>query len=310
MAERSARLKRYAEKRDFSRTDEPEGSVTSARRSDLAFVVQKHAARRLHYDFRLEWDGVLLSWAVTRGPSGDPREKRLAVRTEDHPLDYGGFEGVIPKGQYGGGTVMLWDRGTWEPEGDFAAGLDAGKVAFELKGARMRGKWALVRMSGRKGETRENWLLIKERDGAADEDAERLTRDHVTSVTSGLGMEEIAAGAPAAAEPREGRRPRFRAPQLATLVSEAPEGKGWIHETKFDGYRCLAALGKGGARFFTRSGKDWTDRFGALSEAFDRVRVRLGAHRRRGDGARRAGLGLLRASGGAVGRRAVGVSSL
>ena len=271
MAERSERLKRYAEKRDFSRTDEPEGSVADARRSGLAFVVQKHAARRLHYDFRLEWDGVLLSWAVTRGPSEDPGEKRLAVRTEDHPLDYGGFEGVIPKGQYGGGTVMLWDRGAWEPEGDVAAGLDAGKIAFTLNGVRMRGKWALVRMRGRKGETRENWLLIKERDEAAVEDAERLTSEHLTSVASGRGMEEIAAGRPAATRSREGRRPKFRAPQLATLVSEAPEGDGWIHETKFDGYRCLVALGKGGARFHTRSGKDWTDRFGALTGAFDGV---------------------------------------
>lgn len=140
------------------------------------FVVQKHDATQLHYDFRLEWDGALLSWAVTKGPSPDPGEKRLAVRTEDHPLDYGTFEGTISEDQYGGGTVMLWDRGTWEPRGDVGEGLDKGRLKFTLQGDRMRGGWALIRMCG--GEKRENWLLIKERDDYADDTPDALTKGH------------------------------------------------------------------------------------------------------------------------------------
>lgn len=148
MARPSDRLADYNAKRDFSRTGEPLGRVGRAKPL-RRFVVQKHAATRLHYDFRLEWDGALLSWAVTKGPSDDPSEKRLAVRTEDHPLDYGSFEGTIPKGEYGGGTVMLWDAGTWTPEGDVEKGLLDGKLKFALQGARMKGRWTLVRMRTR-----------------------------------------------------------------------------------------------------------------------------------------------------------------
>ncbi len=263
-------LARYNEMRDFGQTAEPKGSVGKG--SGRRFIVQKHAASRLHYDFRLEWQGVLLSWAVTKGPSPDPSEKRLAVRTEDHPLDYGNFEGTIPKGQYGGGTVMLWDDGTWAPEGDVAAGLKKGKLKFTLQGTKMRGGWALVRMRG-EGK-RENWLLIKERDDYAEEDADGLTRGEALSVKTGRKMDEIAQGAasrdkPQTAPARSRKAPAFAQPQLATLVSDAPEGDDWLHETKFDGYRCLASLGKGGVRLFTRSGKDWTDRFAALEGAFD-----------------------------------------
>src|SRR5688500_14741451 len=184
-------LVEYRRKRDFAKTAEPAGKV--AARQGWSFVVQKHAATRLHYDFRLELDGVLKSWAVTRGPSLNPAEKRLAVRTEDHPLDYGGFEGTIPKGEYGGGTVMLWDRGTWEPYHDPRQGLEEGMLHFGLNGERLKGGWALVRLPPRGKEKRENWLLIKERDEFAD-DADPLLAEHTTSVTTGRSMEEIAHG--------------------------------------------------------------------------------------------------------------------
>lgn len=273
MARDADTLSEYNARRDFSRTAEPRGKAPRRRSGALQFVVQKHAARRLHYDFRLEWNGVLLSWAVTRGPSADPAEKRLAVRTEDHPLSYAGFEGTIPAGQYGGGTVMLWDRGTWEPEGDVDAGLAAGKLTFTLRGTRMKGGWSLVRMRQTKGR-RENWLLVKQRDDFAQEAPDALTESAGNSVETGRGMDEIASGAvvhraaPATGR-RCGRRPAFREPQLATLVDAAPEGEDWLHETKFDGYRCLAALGRGGTRLYTRSGRDWTERFAALGGAFD-----------------------------------------
>ncbi|QYX56792.1 DNA ligase D [Roseovarius sp. SCSIO 43702] len=268
------RLADYNAKRDFDRTAEPRGRIAAAGGRTRRFIVQKHAASRLHFDFRLEWEGVLLSWAVTKGPSPDPGEKRLAVRTEDHPLDYADFEGTIPKGEYGGGTVMLWDDGTWTPQEDVAEGLETGKLKITLQGQRMRGGWALVRMRGKEGETRENWLLIKERDDYAMDDPDALVDGFATSVKTGRSMDEIAQGAPAKEPEAEGpdrrrKRPAFVRPQLATLVDEAPEGDGWIHETKFDGYRCLAALGKGGTRLYTRSGKDWTEKFAPLAEAFD-----------------------------------------
>jgi len=266
MSTTADRLKRYNEKRDFAKTAEPQGEAGPARQSRLSFLVQKHAARRLHYDFRLEWDGVLLSWAVTKGPSDDPGEKRLAVRTEDHPLSYADFEGTIPEGEYGGGSVMLWDRGTWEPLHDPDRGLKEGKLHFRLNGERLRGGWALVRMRG-KGK-RENWLLIKERDETAGDDPDRLTQTFATSVKTGRAMEEIAEGDDPEPSEQDGKRPRFAKPQLATLSDEAPQGDAWWHETKFDGYRCLVALGKGGPRFYTRSGKDWSDAFAGLAPAF------------------------------------------
>ena len=265
-------LGEYRAKRDFARTAEPDGTASKAR-AGRSFVVQKHAATRLHYDFRLEWKGVLLSWAVTRGPSADMSQKRLAVRTEDHPLDYGGFEGTIPKGEYGGGTVMLWDRGTWDPLTDFATALEEGKLKFTLHGVRMKGNWTLIRMKP-EGK-RENWLLIKERDDFMTDDPDGLTEAGAASIATGRTMEEIAAGKLVPAErassktDRRKPAPGFREVQLATLVADAPEGDEWCHETKFDGYRCLAAVGKGGARLFTRAGNDWTTEFGALGGAFD-----------------------------------------
>jgi bifunctional non-homologous end joining protein LigD len=261
-------LSDYRAKRRFDETPEPEGG-TPAEGAALSFVVQKHDATRLHWDFRLEWQGVLLSWAVTRGPSPDPGQKRLAVRTEDHPLDYAAFEGTIPKGNYGAGTVMLWDRGTWQPLHDVDAGLAQGKLHFTLDGARMRGGWALVRLRGKREEKRENWLLVKESDADALEDPEALVRDHMTSVTTGRDMAAIAAG--------EGDRrrtrpnPAFHPPQLAQLATRIPEGGDWWHEVKLDGYRGQISLGQDGVRLFSRSGADWSDRFAPLSPAAARL---------------------------------------
>ena len=189
-------LATYKEKRDFSKTPEPGAKRGKAKGN--SFVIQKHAARRTHFDFRLEQDGVLKSWAVTRGPSLDPSEKRLAVRTEDHPLEYGGFEGVIPKGEYGGGPVMIWDEGTWEPIGDPDEGLAKGDLKFRLHGHRLKGDWVLVRMKkDRTGGKRENWLLIKKRDDAAGEGVEP-TLTEMTSVKSGRTMDQIETGADSA----------------------------------------------------------------------------------------------------------------
>lgn len=258
-------LEAYNSRRDFSRTREPEGKAArraSGKASGHRFVVQKHAASRLHFDFRLEMDGVLKSWAVTRGPSADPADKRLAVRTEDHPLSYAGFEGVIPQGEYGGGTVMLWDEGTWEPvEGKSAAkGLKEGHLHFVLHGARMKGEWILIRLKPRGKETRENWLLRKVEDAYAG-GAEDLTGQELTSIHSGRTMAAIADGATpvslkgkkgaafdvamrkaeriARPAPREraksvrkngraGKLPAFRALQLATAVDAVPKGAGCV----------------------------------------------------------------------------------
>jgi bifunctional non-homologous end joining protein LigD len=182
----------YKAKRDFAKTPEPKAKRERAKGN--SFVIQKHAARRTHFDFRLEHDGVLKSWAVTRGPSLDPNEKRLAVRTEDHPLEYGGFEGVIPKGEYGGGPVMIWDRGTWEPIGDPDEGLAKGDLKFRLHGDRLNGDFVLVRMKkDRTGGKRENWLLIKKRDDYAS-DGNEPTETYDTSVKSGRSMEQILTG--------------------------------------------------------------------------------------------------------------------
>jgi bifunctional non-homologous end joining protein LigD len=193
MAARTNRLRDYAAKRDFSRTPEPKGSAKKAGRK-LKYVVQKHAARRLHFDFRLEWNGVLMSWAVPKGPSENPQDKRLAVHVEDHPVDYGTFEGTIPKGEYGGGTVMLWDRGWWRPHGDVDEAMHKGKLGFTLHGKRLKGDWALVRLRGRGRRDKDNWLLIKERDALARSGGTHAVDRETTSIKSGRRMEEIARG--------------------------------------------------------------------------------------------------------------------
>src|SRR5579864_5857133 len=192
-------LEQYKKKRDFRKTPEPAGASPRSKKpaaAPLSFVVQKHAATRLHYDFRLELGGVLLSWAIPKGPSLDPGEKRLAVHVEDHPIEYGGFEGVIPAGQYGGGTVMLWDRGTWTPlDPDPEAAVKKGALKFRLDGQKLHGNWALVRMGGKAaGERHENWLLIKERDAAAVPGSDAaLVEDNPLSAATGRSMEAIAA---------------------------------------------------------------------------------------------------------------------
>ena len=277
-------LATYRAKRDFKKTAEPSGATNPT--TGNGFLVQKHDATRLHYDFRLELDGVLLSWAVTRGPSSDPDDKRLAVRTEDHPLDYATFEGTIPKGQYGGGTVMLWDNGTWKSIAgkDPRKTIPEGHLHFILHGRRMKGEWIMIRLKPRGKEKGENWLLRK----VADEHAggsDDLVATHLTGIDSGLTMAEIAAGksAPkkptpkaAAAKPPAGAAPRarrsgktkpagtpppFRPVQLATLVDHVPAGNSWLHEMKYDGYRALISVGGGDGRAYTRSGLDWTDKF-------------------------------------------------
>jgi len=259
-------LDAYEKKRDFDVTPEPRAELLEAGGDRLSFVVQKHDASSLHYDLRLELGGVLLSWAVTKGPSADPSQKRLAVRTEDHPVAYGAFEGTIPEDEYGGGTVMLWDSGWWEPLHDPAEGLKEGKLHFRLHGARMKGGWALVRMGDEDGEKNENWLLIKERDDFAGSRADTLTDKFKTSVTTGRTMRDIAEGNTPAPPNHDKPRPRFRKVQLATLKDAPPEGETWQHEAKLDGYRCVIALGKGGVRLYSRNGKDWSDRFAVLSE--------------------------------------------
>ena len=190
-------LSEYRRKRDFAKTPEPAGAVVHTQASPkLSFVIQKHAARRLHYDFRLELDGVLKSWAVPKGPSADPAEKRLAVHVEDHPLEYGGFEGVIPEGNYGAGASMIWDRGSWTPlDSDPQAAYQKGALKFELDGQKLHGKWALVRMGGKHaGRNNENWLLIKERDAAAAPDSgDAIVADNPRSAATGRTIDEIAA---------------------------------------------------------------------------------------------------------------------
>ncbi len=260
------RLETYNSKRDFSKTSEPRGRAVKRRGKGLWFSIQKHDASSLHYDLRLEHDGVLLSWAVPKGPSPVPGDKRLAQQTEDHPLDYGDFEGTIPKDAYGGGTVMLWDRGTWDPRGDVDEMLEDGNLKFDVHGDRMTGGWALVRFpKGGKGA----WLLVKEKDDATADASDALTGAYTTSVASGRTMDQIARAAEDDPPKRDRKAPAFRKPQLATLVDEVPEGDDWLHETKFDGYRALSAIGKGGVTLWTRSGKDWTQKFAALDGAFD-----------------------------------------
>ena len=277
------RLSEYNARRDFAKTKEPRGNKGRSGRKSLGFYIQKHAATRLHYDLRLEWDGALLSWAVTRGPSLDPGEKRLAVRTEDHPLSYAQFEGTIPKKEYGGGTVMLWDKGRWLPTGDPDEGLKRGKLKFVVDGERMQGGWTLVRMKPRKRGDRENWLLIKERDQHAGDDPDELVNGYNTSIATSRTMEQIAAAETAPEKRRQGKRggkragktgkrkgarlPGFQKPQLATLTDTAPDGDDWVHESKFDGYRCIAAVAGDQARCYSRAGHDWTDKFGHVTEA-------------------------------------------
>lgn len=264
----------YNAKRNFALTAEPKGVAAKRRKAGgNRFLVQKHDATRLHYDLRLEIDGVLKSWAVTRGPSTDPDDKRLAVRTEDHPLAYADFEGIIPAKEYGGGTVMLWDEGTWRPiSGKSAADIDDGHLHFTVDGQRMKGEWLLVRMKPRAKEKRENWLLRKVEDAHSGH-GDTLVEQALTSIRTGRTMQQIADGAPAPARKTSGGSrakvalPAFRQPQLATLVDSVPTGSDWLHEIKFDGYRCLIAAAGDRVVIHTRTGLDWTDRFRSIADA-------------------------------------------
>jgi len=297
-------LSTYRKKRDFEKTDEPSGDVRVAPAKRRRFVIQKHAATHLHYDLRLEFDGVFKSWAVARGPSLDPHDKRLAVEVEDHPLDYGDFEGTIPKGQYGGGTVQLWDRGYWDC-GDPERGFKKGDLKFTLHGDKLHGSWVLVRMRhDRNGGKRTNWLLIKHRDEFAKIGEANDILDEDRSVASGRSMAEITQGKGRAPKPfmaaKAGRgkadavwhsnrgeagqarakgkavapakarqvaeMPDFVAPQLCTSVDRPPSGEGWCHEIKFDGYRVQLRVEGGNATLKTRKGLDWTDKFKTIAK--------------------------------------------
>ncbi|WP_088186595.1 DNA ligase D [Desulfosporosinus sp. FKA] len=251
----TANLNNYNQKRNFTRTQEPEGK-TELSQEGLRFVVQHHIARRDHYDFRLEWDGALLSWAVPKGPSFDTRDKRLAIRVEEHPLEYRNFEGTIPKGEYGGGVVMIWDEGLWEPYGNVTDGLRAGTLKFVLQGCRLKGKWALVRLKGKTGEKQENWLLLKEKDEYTK--ASDKICQFMTSIRTGRTMTEIKEG-----EGDKSTRNPFSntGVQLAQLVNSAPKGEDWLYELKYDGYRILAYIEGNSVRLITRNGNDFTKRF-------------------------------------------------
>ena len=298
-------LELYNKKRDFGITPEPKGKVVKRKGQAPAFVIQKHRASHMHYDFRLELDGVLLSWAVPKGPSLDPKVRRLAMQTEDHPIEDGGFEGTIPPKQYGAGTVMLWDRGTWTPKGDAAADYKRGRLKFELDGEKLRGGWMLVKGHGGKyGNDKDNvWFLLKEKDEHAKPEAEGIVVDEQpNSVATGRSLEEIAAdpdrvwhsnksvaenvkaGAVNKKKPRldlsslEGARkapcPDVVEPELATLVKEAPAGEQWIHELKLDGYRMLCRVEDGEVHMISRNGKDWTASFPSIVRCVSRLPVK------------------------------------
>jgi bifunctional non-homologous end joining protein LigD len=302
-------LSKYRAKRDFKKTAEPSGEVSVKPSNRRRFVIQKHDATRLHYDLRLELDGVFKSWAVTRGPSLDPQDKRLAVEVEDHPLDYGDFEGTIPKGQYGGGTVMLWDRGYWEPEGKESPekALAKGDFKFKLEGDRLHGSFVLVRMRGKEGEKRTNWLLIKHHDDhSVETDGAAVLEENDTSVASGRTMEAISKGkgkkpkpfmtsgtgveADAVWDSNDGlaadernaatkkkakvratasktASPSFIEPQLCETLERPPSAQGWIHEIKFDGYRIQMRIEDGEVTLKTRKGLDWTAKFPVIASS-------------------------------------------
>jgi bifunctional non-homologous end joining protein LigD len=277
-------LERYRKKRDFSKTREPAGAKLAA--GERLFVVQKHAARRLHYDLRLQFGETLRSWAVPQGPSLDPKARRLAVQTEDHPLEYAEFEERIPKGQYGAGAMIVWDRGTWVPMGDADEDYRKGTLKFRLSGEKLGGGWMLVRLKRKEGERGDNWLLIKERDSFARPGSDAaILEERPESVLSGRRVEELAEDEAPSARPPGARRsamPKLSSlhgarrahlrqevrPLLATPAARVPEGDDWLHEIKFDGYRTIARIDHDEVRLITRSGLDWTQRYGVLAQAF------------------------------------------
>jgi len=265
-------LSEYNKKRNFSITSEPPGKAVAKKKSSLAFVIQKHGARRLHYDFRLELDGVMKSWAVTRGPSYDPADKRLAVHVEDHPVSYNTFEGVIPDKQYGAGPVMIWDNGHWTPEGDPQAGLKKGHLVFTMEGARMHGRWHLIRMHGK--EKRENWLLIKGEDEYVRRGKENETflDNENTSVVTSRTLEEI--NGKEKKKTHDALQRKYPGLALATLVQAPPTGPDWWHEIKYDGYRILAFVEDHHVQLRTRGGLDWSHKFPAIVRELGKLKIK------------------------------------
>src|ERR1044071_3556259 len=291
------RLRRYAQKRDFTRTAEPptmpktvpgskSGIVRGGKTKPLIYVVQKHAASRLHWDFRLEWEGTLRSWAVPKGPSLDPADKRLAVEVEDHPIAYAKFSGDIPEGEYGAGHVDIWDEGTWEPLSDPERGFAKGRLEFLLHGKKLGGKWHLVRtrMVGKQTQ----WLLMKSRDEAARPgatadviDARQAGRPERVVEKSAARTGARKAKAADAPTPRstKSRGTRGRAlpptikPQLATLVDEVPGDEGWVYEIKYDGVRLLCRCDGDDVRCISRNGLDWTQKVGPIVDGLAALKL-------------------------------------
>jgi bifunctional non-homologous end joining protein LigD len=248
-------LEEYIQKRDFKKTREPVAKVPKkAKSAPLIFVVQEHHASHLHYDFRLEWEGVLKSWAVPKGPSMEPKDKRLAVEVEDHPYEYAKFKGEIPEGEYGAGVVDIWDSGTWEPIGNADEGLKKGRLEFRLKGKRLSGTWLLVRTQRKTGK-KSQWLLMKRTESATP--AKKTTQ--LTAKKSSARKSEL---------------PEFIEPQLALLVSEPPEGDQWLHEMKFDGYRIEARVEQQAVQLLTRSSQDWTDKYPPVAKQLEKLKVK------------------------------------
>ncbi len=273
----AAGLAEYNKKRDFSKTSEPAGGKLKS--AGGMFVVQKHAATRLHYDFRLEHDGVLLSWAVPQGPSYDPAIKRLAMRTENHPLEYGAFEGVIPKGEYGAGAVIIWDAGKVKWVADPDETLKKGELKFILDGKRLKGEFHLVKIKPREGERGEPWLLFKSKNDSYAGVDDPVARN-LTSIKTGRTIEDVRADSGARVWTRAGeQKPRatkppkwdFIEPALCTPVSRPPDGKGWLHEMKYDGYRLQAAVSGSSVRLYTRKGLDWTGKFMRIADALAKL---------------------------------------
>ncbi|MEO8991342.1 MAG: DNA polymerase ligase N-terminal domain-containing protein, partial [Nitrosospira sp.] len=291
-------LKAYREKRDFSITSEPSGIGASSKpnKAALSFVVQKHWATRLHYDFRLELDGAMKSWAVPKGPSYDPNDKRMAIHVEDHPVSYNRFEGEIPRGQYGAGKVIIWDEGTWIPLEDPHKGYHDGKLKFELRGHKLKGHWTLVRMRRKEKEKQEAWLLIKEKDYYVRSSSEYSVVDEMPDSVAGLEPLEVQravgsvsttsskirskSGKNEPALPENAVKadlPRVLRPQLATLVDGPPSDPAeWIYEIKFDGYRMLTRIDGRDIKLFTRNGNDWSEKLPHLVKAIARMRLKSG----------------------------------
>ena len=303
-------LKKYKQKRNFAITPEPAAAPADSVQQlpgALQFVVQKHWATRLHYDFRLELEGAMKSWAVPKGPSYDPEDRRMAVHVEDHPMAYNSFEGQIPAKQYGAGKVIVWDKGTWVPVGDARKGYRDGKLKFELHGHKLRGHWALVRIRSRDGSKQDAWLLIKEHDAYARPATEFSVVDQFPDSVATLGMpaaakaakaakavksvKSVNAAKPAAPAKKPGRSapsgmppdavkaamPQKLSPELATLVEGPPaNAEDWVYEIKFDGYRMLARIDSGGVHLVTRNGHDWTAKLEHLAQELASMKLKHG----------------------------------